>query len=198
VTRDVSWPLYAEQDAMTELDAGGVVSTKVYDDANPWAPRGNGQISQINNVSDLMFRTWSVTGMSDGKTLPATIRIDYSENGGQAWRTAQVPTTNNNQDFLFPGTDIRLTGRCDALTNLCAFRVTGTLTIEAKPWGSAKRPDCTGFTGGQLSAMDFGKMDLSEWLAEVMDTAADATPAELAGAAAQQFQDFNSFFQEGK
>ena len=178
ITRDISWPLFAEQNGQSVMDAGGV--------------------SQMSNMSDLMFRTWSSTGLTDGKTMPGSVRVDYSNDGGQSWNTSSVPTANNNQDYILPGTDIRMNGRCDALTNICAFRVTGTLTIHAKPWGGPKRPDCTGFTGGQLSAMDFGKMDLSEWLASVMETAADAAPTELAEAASEQFKDFNSLFQEGK
>ncbi|MNR71712.1 conjugal transfer mating pair stabilization protein TraN [compost metagenome] len=177
ITRDISWELFSNQ---------GPTSS---------APGG---VSQMSNMADLMFRTWSQPGMSDGKTVPAQVRIDFSRDGGQSWRTVNVPTDLTGREYEFPDSDTRMTGKCDALTNLCAFRVTGTLTIWAKPWGSAKRPDCTGFTAGQLSAMDFGKMDLSEWLATVMDKAANAAPTELAKAASQQFSDFNSLFQEGQ
>lgn len=178
ISRDISWPLYAEEQASQEMAAGGV--------------------SQMTNMSDLIFRTWSASGMSDGKTMPSTVRVDYSNDGGQRWRTIQVPTSDTGREFEFPGTDIKMHGRCEATTNFCAFRVTGTLSIQAKPWGSAKHPDCTGFTGGQLSAMDFSKMDLSEWLAEVMETVSDAVPAGIGDAASAQFSKFNSMFQDGQ
>lgn len=34
-------------------------------------------------------------------------------------------------------------------------------------WGSAKRPDCRGFTLAQLQSLDFARMDLSEFYAEI-------------------------------
>lgn len=35
-------------------------------------------------------------------------------------------------------------------------------------WGSAKSPDCSGFTPEQFAAIDFSQMDLSEFTAEIM------------------------------
>jgi hypothetical protein len=153
----------------------------------------------MNNVSDLMFRTWSQPGMADGKTVPPTLRVDYSKDGGQSWITIQLSTQLNGQDYTFPDSDTKITGACDAATNICSYHITGTVTIVAKPWGSAEAPDCTGFTAGQLSAMDFGKMDLSEWLSLVMEkakenagttTSSAVTSADLAA--------FNSSYKSGK
>ena len=42
-----------------------------------------------------------------------------------------------------------------------------------KAWGSARAPDCSGFTLTQLQTLDFGAMDLSEFLAEIAPTAPD-------------------------
>lgn len=176
VTRDIAWPAYSNE-APTATSAG--------------------LTNQMTNMADLMFRTWSAAGVSDGKTVPPAMRIDYSKNGGQSWSTVQVPTDLRGKEFTFPGSDTKMSGQCEPLTNLCAFRVTGTSVIMAKSWGEPQRPDCTGFTGGQLSAMDFGKMDLSEWLATVMETAASVNPTALAKTAATQFESFNSMFQGG-
>ena len=37
-------------------------------------------------------------------------------------------------------------------------------------WGSATRPDCGGFTLDQLQTLDFSRMDLSEFFAEIAPT----------------------------
>jgi len=176
ITRDINWPLYSNQ-APTSATAGG-------------------SVNQMSNVADLVFRPWSQSGMSDGKTMPATVRVDFSTNGGQSWSIAQVPTNLNGADWQFPDSSgTRISGSCDLAANLCNFRVTGTTTITAKPWGGAEGPDCSGYTAGQLSAMDFSKMDLSEFLSSVMaktNSALDATT--LASNAASQAQQFNSMY----
>ncbi|KWT86102.1 MULTISPECIES: conjugal transfer protein TraN [unclassified Variovorax] len=179
VTRDLSWHLYSNEES---------------------EGRSAGALNQMSNIADLVFRTWSVKGASDGKTVPERIRIDYSQDGGQTWKTVQVPTDLRTSEFTFPNSDTRLTGRCDALTNLCSFRVTATSAVALKLWGFPQFPDCTGFTPGQLSAMDFGKMDLSEWLTSVMDkvAASAGSPSEIGRAAAEQFQQFNSQYADGK
>lgn len=37
-----------------------------------------------------------------------------------------------------------------------------------KGWGSQKHPDCSGFTAAELEKLDFSKIDLSEFIAEIM------------------------------
>lgn len=44
-----------------------------------------------------------------------------------------------------------------------------------RAWGSARSPDCSGFTVAQLQSLDFGRMDLSEFYAEIAPTLPDAT-----------------------
>lgn len=43
-----------------------------------------------------------------------------------------------------------------------------------KSWGSAQSPDCGGFTVAQLQSLDFSRMDLSEFYAEIAPTLPDA------------------------
>jgi conjugal transfer mating pair stabilization protein TraN len=50
-------------------------------------------------------------------------------------------------------------------------------------WGSAQSPDCSGFTLKQLQALDFSRMDLSEFYAEIAPTLPDVG---VLGARAQQ------------
>lgn len=42
-----------------------------------------------------------------------------------------------------------------------------------KGWGSAKEPDCSGFTVAELQSLNFAAMDLSEFYASLVDTPAD-------------------------
>lgn len=44
----------------------------------------------------------------------------------------------------------------------------------ARSWGSAERPDCGGFSLAQLQSLDFSRMDLSEFYAEIAPTLPDA------------------------
>jgi conjugal transfer mating pair stabilization protein TraN len=37
-----------------------------------------------------------------------------------------------------------------------------------KGWGSAESPNCSGFTQNEFAAIDFSKIDLSEFMSEVM------------------------------
>jgi conjugal transfer mating pair stabilization protein TraN len=59
----------------------------------------------------------------------------------------------------------------------------------ARGWGGAKSPDCSGFTVAQLQSLDFSRLDLSEFYAEI----APKMPA--VGALQQQAQQrVNSYF----
>jgi conjugal transfer mating pair stabilization protein TraN len=59
----------------------------------------------------------------------------------------------------------------------------------ARGWGGAKSPDCGGFTVAQLQSLDFSRMDLSEFYAEI----APKMPA--VGTLQQQAQQrVNSYF----
>lgn len=143
VARDFSFPLYSSAGSGTPM---------------------------LGNVADLMFRAYSVPGAMQA-TLPASVRIDFSTNGGQSWTTVQVPSHLGDSDMSVAASDIKLSGGCRADANVCTYRLVGTTTVTQKPWGSAKNPDCSGFTPGQLGALDFGRMDLSEWVNEVVSKA---------------------------
>lgn len=184
VSKDLVFTLYqsAESDATTGLSASDY---------------------QMNNVGDLMFKGYSTTPSGSTSMLPATVRVDLSRDGGQSWQTLNLSTTSlKSSESLIGGTDVRVTGHCDLATNSCAFRFTGSVSVSAKPFGNPKYPDCSGFTAGQLSVLDFGKMDLSEWLNSVMSKVKGDSGAMVASTAAknaaQQFASFNQLFSEGK
>jgi conjugal transfer mating pair stabilization protein TraN len=46
-------------------------------------------------------------------------------------------------------------------------------TQVGRDWGTARRPDCLGFTIDQLQSLDFAAMDLSEFYASLVPTLAD-------------------------
>ncbi|RCW69372.1 type-F conjugative transfer system mating-pair stabilization protein TraN [Pseudorhodoferax soli] len=76
---------------------------------------------------------------------------------------------------------IRVLGRCVSCithtTNKCCFNSALARIIQqqgrlqfGKGWGSARAPDCSGFTVAQLQQLDFGRMDLSEFYASIVPT----------------------------
>lgn len=182
VTRDLTWSLFAKNEAPA---VEGQPAPAVY---------------QMSNIGDLMFRGYSQDGEAGG-ALPATVRLDLSRDGGQTWTMFQIPTSQGSAEQSLTG-DVKVIGSCDAATNTCTFRATGTTVVTLKrpfPDENPRAPDCSGFTAGQLAVLDFSKMDLSEWLSSVLGKNGAATsPEGLAEAASAQFAEFNSLFQQGK
>jgi len=152
------------------------------------------ETGEYQNIGDFVFQGQPVPGGAKAGTLPSTVGLRYSVDGGQTWQTTQVPTRLAGEMRL-PGTDVVIQGGCIAEANTCSYRVTGPMEVHAKPWGTAKNPDCSGFTTGQLSALDFSRMDLTEWLATVIEKVSMQSPQALVAAAQSQFQAFNAVFQ---
>jgi conjugal transfer mating pair stabilization protein TraN len=80
---------------------------------------------------------------------------------------------------------IRVLGRCVSCithtTNKCCFNSALARIVQeqgrqqlGKSWGSARAPDCSGFTVAQLQQLDFARMDLSEFYASIVPTLPDA------------------------
>lgn len=76
---------------------------------------------------------------------------------------------------------IRLLGKCisciERTTGKCCFNsVLARIVNEqgrnqvGRGWGDPRSPDCSGFTLGQLQALDFSRMDLSEFYASIVPT----------------------------
>lgn len=76
---------------------------------------------------------------------------------------------------------IRVLGSCvyciERTTSKCCFNSMLSRIVNeqgrvqiAKGWGTAKSPDCSGFTVAQLQALDFAAMDLSEFYASLVST----------------------------
>jgi hypothetical protein len=179
--------------------ASSVLTWQLFQESAP--PTANGQPSasqyQINNLGDLMLKGFS-TAKLNGSAVPATVRVDVSYNGGRDWKTLAVPATQPSVEYSVPDSDAKLVGSCDGVVGVCSFKVTGTVAVVAKSWGNVKNPDCSGFSPGQLSMLDFSKMNLDEWLSTVLDKTGASSGAALSQQASAQVQAFNAQFQEGK
>jgi hypothetical protein len=155
-------------------------------------------LGEMTNIGDYFFRPYTTVvaaGTIPG-SLPASVNVSFSSNGGQTWQTLSVPTADNTETSL-GGTDAKLSGGCNANTNLCVFKMTGTATVTALSWGSAQSPNCSGFTAGQISVMDFGKMDFSEWIASVAGNQGGPNSAAMVQTAQSQSAKYNAAFQSG-
>jgi len=133
-------------------------------------------------IGDVLVRAQpKVTRDGSGK-LPAGISASVSGNNGTSWSAFTLPTRITGA-FQIPGTSVSVSGGCSELTGLCQYQLTGTVEIEALPWGNAKNPNCEGFTLAQFSALDLSEMDLTEWTATLQDEA--PSESEIAAQVAQ-------------
>ncbi len=167
VSRDVSFPLYTSPEY-----SGGTTMASI----GPYSFRASPLPAPPSE---------SLLG-----AVPATIPAQYSTDSGATWHSFTVPS-NIAGDVTIPGSDVTLTGGCTTGSATCDYRLTGSIAITAKPWGSATSPDCSGFTIDQFTALDMGKMDLSEWVADV-ESKVNANTTNLAAAAQQQISQGNS------
>lgn len=176
----VSWPAGQQGKAVVSKD----VSFPIYQ-----AEASTAAGALLTNAGDLVINPQPASG-STSQGLPAQVQIRLSHNGGTSWSGYSLPSRINGEVTL-PGTEVRVAGGCDIGSNLCQYRFTTSVAISAKPWGQPGGEDCSGFTAGQLSVLDFGKMDLSEWLATVMDKVRGSTSSNIAQIAASQFSAYN-------
>lgn len=142
------------------------------------------------SLGDYLFKPHPIQGSANGSSMPATMALDVSLNYGSTWSTVALPTRTTGNGFAVPGSDVMFTGSCDPAANSCSYKAVGSVTATLKPWGSAQAPDCSGFTPTQLSTLDFGKLDLSEWMATVMGKIAAPDAGKLGSLAEKQANDF--------
>lgn len=176
----VSWPAGQQGKAVVGKD----VSFPIYQ-----ADASTAAGALLTNAGDLIINPQPATGTTS-QGLPSQVQIRMSRDGGTSWTGYALPSRIDGEVTL-PGTDVRVVGGCEVSSNLCQYRFTTSVSISAKPWGQPGGEDCSGFTAGQLSVLDFGKMDLSEWLATVMDKVRGSTNANIAQIAASQFSAYN-------
>lgn len=197
--------------------AAGACSTTSYDcsyQVSTWPAGRGGKAFVAKDLSWLVFGTADygyaylgdlVVRAKPANTtaptiLPSTVPLDYSQDGGRTWSTFSLPTGTPTTSYSLAGiADVQVTGQCDLSANICSVHVTGPVVVTAKPWGSPQGPECSGFTPGQLSVLDFSKMDLSEWTASITPTiSASSGAGDLVSKASAQFEQFNSRFSAGQ
>jgi hypothetical protein len=171
VTRSFQWPLYSSA-----------------------ASNGN---TLIFSLGDNLFSPQPVAGNASSTVAPSQISMKVSADYGTTWSTVSLPTRTTGDGVQIAGTGVTFAGNCDPSSNVCGFSATGMVTATLKPWGSAKNPDCTGFTPSQLSMLDFGKMDLSAWLATIMGKIQGPNSDSMTSSALAQSQDFYNAMQAG-
>jgi hypothetical protein len=64
-------------------------------------------------------------------------------------------------------------GQCSDEFYSCNYRAYNSLMLELLPWGTGENPNCRGFTVGEIEALDFGAMDLDEWIATIVPLVPD-------------------------
>jgi hypothetical protein len=100
---------------------------------------------------------------------------------------------------------LRVLGKCvsciEHTTGKCCFNsVLARIVNEqgrqqvGKQWGTAKHPDCSGFTVAQLQSLDFSRMDLTEFYASIVPTLPNASAIQGSNAANAS----NCYYGEGK
>ncbi len=154
-----AWPLGSGSRAMVSRQ----VSLQAY------AAAGNSSVASTVEIGNTVIQInpeQVSAGTSTVSQLPPSLSTSVSTNSGSSWSAFTLPTQINS-NVTVPGTDITVTGGCIASTGMCTYQFTGSIQITAKPWGSPQNPDCSGFTLDQFTALDMGKMDLSQWVASV-------------------------------
>lgn len=163
---------------------------------NLYAPDGNA-VQNLFSLGDYLFRPQSLTGAANGTAMPSSLTMQFSPDYGTTWSSISLPTRTTGSGVTIPNSDIIIAGSCDPAANTCSYKATGTVTATMKPWGDPHGPDCSGFTPSQISVMDFGKMDLSEWIAQVMGKVQPPDAGTLGKLASQQAQDFYNAMSTG-
>ena len=141
---------------------------------------------EIGNTVIQISPAQVATSTSTVNQLPSSLPASVSTNSGNSWSNFTLPTQIDS-NVTVSGTDISVTGGCIASTGMCTYQFTGSVQITAKPWGSPQKPDCSGFTLDQFTALDMGKMNLSQWIASVtgqMTTTSSAMAAQAQSQAA--------------
>lgn len=126
--------------------------------------------------------------------LPATIPIGFSTNSGTSYTIRNIPTNIpiSSPIRLSSDPEVFLTGGCDSKTMRCQYKSSVRLTVRQKPWGYANGADCSGFDLEQFQLLDFGKMDLREFIASIKPSMPDTS--KLAQTAASDAQAFLQLF----
>ena len=156
-------------------------------------PSGQGASRQI--AYDL---TWLTSASNPGWSnfeydVGGSIVVPYEYSTGTSAMT-QVAVKIDDVEYLIPkdtggeefeAGGLMFIGSCNDEYHACTFRAYKTVMLNLIPWGSAKEPNCRGFTPEEIEALDFSAMDLSEWIATIIPKVdEDEVTAEALGSVA--------------
>lgn len=171
---------------------GNILVTKTLTFTYKQAPGAEGSaFSKALNIGDVSFRGVSSTGPDSVGIQVFPVAVGDS---------SPIPLTIGAQQYLseegklpYDKKTVTISGGCQELTNTCVFKLTTDVTVTAKSFGSPRAPNCTGFTPNQIAALNFAKMDLSEWIADMMSKVGN-TAGALAEQTKQEFQTYNETY----
>lgn len=150
----------------TAYPSGGGASTSIGYDVN-WT---NGvyidpaAADQVGKWSDFEYEIGSFT----------FIPYEYKETNSSQ---TTVKVKINNTEYDLPkdtgGSEVtvgplRFIGSCNDKYKTCTYRAYRSSTLALMEWGPKDNPNCRGFTTEEIEALDFGRMDLSEWIATLL------------------------------
>jgi len=139
-------------------------------------PHNSGATTQIgydiNWVTNSFTPKWSSFEYSVGNNVV----IPYEMTGGTTG-VSTVKIKINNVEYDLPkdtgGSEVSIgglsfIGSCSDIFYSCNFRAYTNLMLELMPWGNGEEPNCRGFSVDEIEALDFGAMDLDEWIATML------------------------------
>lgn len=155
---------------------------------------GGYQSNQSFELTQYIVVPQSLSAPVTAATLPATISLQVSSDGGNTFNTVSVPTTILAPGITLQGTPVQIYGSCNASSQQCDYQLTLPVTVTAMSWGTAQATNCSGFTLTDLAVLDFSKMNLSQWLSSIVPPAAPDSAA-LTTAATTQVNALTSAYQ---
>lgn len=117
-------------------------------------------------------------GSPDGMGGASTVKVKIDD------VPYDVPTDTNGAEVAVG--DLLFLGSCTDQFYTCNYRVYKEVVLDLLPWGNGGELNCRGLSVDEVEMLDFGAMDLSEWIAtilpdapteqEVLDEVDDTTP----------------------
>ncbi len=201
VTEYARFPLYtpvqtAAYPAVDYVTPDGVLDQAAYD-ADPNKDLGN--VIAVDKQS-FIFRPYLQKIAPKDGNIHSKVLLEWASSviGSGNWRPILVPSnlppaTDGFAPYeAYPGAGkadrFYLSGGCDRNSRWCDYQMQVELNVPQHPWGSAKDPRCWGFTIEQMAALDFDRMDLSEWINSLDLGATDATGMSQSAAKAMADQ----------
>lgn len=201
--QELAWQLFSNVGEVTSqgltLSEYMAACTKQFGSGSCSSSQFDRYTNPAATVGDILIKPETIGGAT-GSAIPATVPLSLSVDNGKTWSTLQVSTSGQDVDYNQNGKSFTVHVSCTQSTGMCVGKVYVQVQIQTKPWeGSDQGMDCSGFTLSQFGALDFDKMDLSEWTStlNIKDTA-NQSKDQMTQLAVNQAAGFNSAFNGGQ